>query len=254
MLMKKEDKNVRSWTSEQRDELLSSVVKNMPKSKELVPFDLAQKYVIKPITFQRKIREMFFFNENGLIKKVEGRYPESLLEFHEGWPEFYKNFGINIDLNDFPLPQNLILEDGQDYWSIITPNGFNPQKAFALRKEISPVYENTKVSKIVDFFPVKVSVIKANQNAMAEYPNISLNKSLEIGLFGTTFTEGTLIDARMCKEKGIHLDEKGWTLHNGSRGEDGGAVFSCWSDDIFWVGWSDGGDSDDNLSLRQKQF
>ena len=137
----------------------------------------------------------------------------------------------------------------------MTPEGFNPQKAFEIRKQITPVYENTKVSKIIDVYPrVKVSVIEAEQNARNFYPNISLNRSIELGLMGTTFTEGCLIDGRVFKDSGIHLDVDGRTLHTGSRNESGNAVRSDWYDGMFGVDWSSPDISSSSLSLRQKQF
>ena len=254
--MKKENENVRLWTPEQRDEIISSAVKNLPKSKEAVLFDTAQKLVSKPETFKRKLREIFFPGGNGLIKKIEGLYPESLLEFHDGWVEFYKSFGIAIDLNNFRLPQNLKLEDTKNYWSIITPDGMNPVKAFELRKQISKTYENISVSKIVDVYPrVKVSVIEAVQNARTLLPNVSCQQSIEMRIFGTTFTEGTLIDGRILKENGIHLDEDGWSLHTGSRYVSGVVPRSGWSGSgEFAVIFGGVGSALPNLSLRQKQF
>ena len=208
----------------------------------------------KPEIFQRKIREIFFPSGNGLVKKAEGVYPESLLEFHDGWVEFYKNFGITIDLNDFPLPKNIILEPEQNYWSIVVPD-MNPQKAFELRKQITSVYEYTSVSKIIDVYPrIKVSVIKANLDAKVEYPNVSLNKSMELGLLGTTFTEGCLIDGRVFKDSGVHLDVSGWTLHTGSRNSDGDVPHSYWDNDRFYVYSCNPYYADPDLSLRQKQF
>lgn len=252
-----QDGNVRTWTPEQRDEIISSVVKNLPKSKEKVAFDLAQKYVFKPAILKRKIREIFLPGRSGLVKKIEGQYPESLLEFHDGWVDFYNDVGMRIDLNDFPLPpiERLNLEEGKEYWSIVVPDGMNPQTAFQLRKELTPVYEDTSVSKIIDVYPrVKVSVIRAEQNAMILHPNISLNESMRLGLFGTTFTEGCLIDGRVFKDLGIHLDENGWTLHSGSRSEDGDAVYSRWGDVRFEVDWHNPDYSYSRLSPRQKQY
>ena len=254
MLMKKVDENVRLWTSEQRDELISSAVKNLPKSKAKVAFDVAQKYITKPEIFQRKIREIFFPSGNGLVKKAEGVYPESLLEFHDGWVEFYKNFGITIDLNDFPLPKNIILEPEQNYWSIVVPD-MNPQKAFELRKLITSVYEYTSVSKIIDVYPrIKVSVIKANLDAKVEYPNVSLNKSMELGLLGTTFTEGCLIDGRVFKDSGVHLEVSCVTLHPDSGNSYGDVPQYYWYNDRFYVYSCNPYYADPDLSLRQKQF
>jgi len=206
-------------------------------------------------TAKRRVKAIYFPGGKGLVKKAEGVYPEFLLEFHDGWVEFYKNFDITIDLNDFPLPNNLILEPGQNYWSIIVPDGMNPQKAFELRKQITPVCEYTSVSKIIDVYPrVKVSVIRAEQNAKILHPNTSLNKSMELGLFGTTFTEGCLIDGRVCKDSGIHLDVDGWTLHTGSRYSGGDVPSSGWLLGRFYVDSLNPDDADPGLSLRQKQF
>ena len=71
---------------------------------------------LSDITVKRRINEAFF-PESGEFKKIVGKYPESLLEFHEGWVDFYKEFGIIIDLNDYPLPplERLILEEGKEY-------------------------------------------------------------------------------------------------------------------------------------------
>jgi len=256
--MLKENENVRLWTTEQRDEIISSVVKNLPKSKEKVPFDIAQKYVEKPETFKRKIREIFFPGGNGLVKKIEGAYPESLLEFHDGWVEFYKNFSIAIDLNDFPLPpyERLILEEGKNYWSNLVHESMNPQSSFAIRKQLSEVYEYTSVSKIVDVYPrVKVSVIEAVQNARMLLPNVSCFKSMEMGILGTTFTEGCLIDGRILKEIGMHLDVDGATLYTGSRYSGGYVPRSDWySGGKFYVYNYGLQHANPNLSLRQKQF
>ncbi|KKP71826.1 MAG: hypothetical protein UR70_C0018G0016 [Candidatus Nomurabacteria bacterium GW2011_GWB1_35_20] len=187
-------------------------------------------------TIKRRVKTIYFPGVKGLVKKVEGVYPESLLEFHDGWVEFYKNFGITIDLNDFPLPKNII-------------------KAFELRKQITSVYEYTSVSKIIDVYPrIKVSVIKANLDTKVEYPNVSLNKSMELGLFGTTFTEGCLIDGRVFKDSGVHLDVSSWTLHTGSRGSDGRVPRSRWLDVEFNVRSYNPDYASPYLSLRQKQF
>ena len=205
-------------------------------------------------TIKRRVKTIYFPGVKGLVKKVEGVYPESLLEFHDGWVEFYKNFGITIDLNDFPLPKNIILEPEQNYWSIVVPD-MNPQKAFELRKQITSVYEYTSVSKIIDVYPrIKVSVIKANLDTKVEYPNVSLNKSMELGLFGTTFTEGCLIDGRVFKDSGVHLDVSSWTLHTGSRNSDGDVPHSYWDNDRFYVYSCNPYYADPDLSLRQKQF
>lgn len=255
MLMEKIHGNVRPWTSDQRDEIISSAVKNLPKTTDPVSFEVAQKLVTKPATFKRKLREIFFPGGNGLVKNVPDQYPEFLLEFHEGWVEFYRNFGIKIDLNDFPLPRNLFLKEGQSYWSILVPEGFNPQRAFEIMKQITATYEYTSVAKIVDVYPqVKVSIICANKNARVEYPNISLNKSIELGLFGTTFTEGCLIDRRIFNDMGVHLDVDGWTLHTGSRNGYGDAIRSGWSDDGYLVYWYGPVNCGSGVSLRQKQF
>lgn len=217
--------------------------------------DLRKMNSLPDATIKRRVRESFFPGGNGFVKKVEGQYPESLLEWHDGWVEFFKGFDIVIDLSDFPLPKNLNLEEGNKYWSIIVPEGMNPQKAFELRKQITPVYENTSVSKIIDVYPgMKVSVIRAEQNAKVLYPNVSLNKSMELGLFGTTFTEGCLIDGRVFKDLGIHLDESGWTLHTGSRNEYVDAVYSFWNVGKFGVYWYNPDNAYPCLSLRQKQF
>lgn len=253
MLMKNE--NVQLWKSDQRDELISSMVKNFPKSKENVSFDVAQKYIEKPITFQKKLRKIFFPGGNGLVKKVVGAYPELLLEFHDGWVGFYKNLGIIIDLNNFPLPKNLILEPEQNYWSVVIPDKMNPQKAFELRKQLTSVYEYTSVSKIIDVYPrIKVFIIRAEPNAKVLHPNISLNKSMELGLLGTTFTEGCLIDGRVFLDSGIHLDVSGWTLHTGSRDLGGNVPNSHWHADEFAVDLGGPDDALPRLSLRQKQF
>ena len=209
-------------------------------------------------TVKRRIKEIFFPGGNGLVKKVAGAYPESLLVFHEGWVEFYKNFDIRIDLNDFPLPplERLTMEEGKNYWSIVAPDGMNPQSSFEIRKQISNICEYTSVSKIVDVYPkIKVSVIEAVQNARKFLPNVSCLKSIEMGIWGTTFTEGCLIDGRILKEIEMHLDVDGATLHTGSRISGGDVPHSCWSgDDRFYV--SDCGlqDAGPYLSLRQKQF
>ncbi len=256
-MTQKTDKNsnVRTWNSDMRDEIVSSFVKNLPSLNENVSFDLTDKYIKKPLTFKRKIREIFFPSENGLTKRVEGIYPESLLEFHEGWVDFYKNFGETIDLANFPLPKNLILEEGKEYWSIVVPDSMNPQKAFELRKQITIVYENTSVARIIDVFPrMKVSVIRAEQNAKVLHPHISLNHSMKLGLCGTTFTEGCIIDGRIFKDNGMHLDVDGWTLHCGSRNEHGDAVSSDWCAGRFLVSWSNPDNAGPNLSIRQKQF
>ena len=232
--------------------ITTALLLNDPSEKELRIIN-----ELPDATLKRRIKTIYFPGGNGLVKKVIGAYPEFLLEFHEGWVEFYKNFNIAIDLNDFPLPpfEKLFLEDGKNYWSIVTPNGMNPQKAFELRKQITSVYEYTSVSKIIDVYPrIKVSVICAEQNAMVLNPNISLNKSMELGLMGTTFTEGCLIDGRVFKDSGIHLDVNGATLHCGSRCGDGGAVYSGWNDSGFEVGSCSPGGADPFLSLRSKQF
>ncbi|KKP88261.1 MAG: hypothetical protein UR92_C0009G0008 [Candidatus Nomurabacteria bacterium GW2011_GWA2_35_80] len=154
----------------------------------------------------------------------------------------------------FPLPKNIILEPEQNYWSIVVPD-MNPQKAFELRKQITSVYEYTSVSKIIDVYPrIKVSVIKANLDTKVEYPNVSLNKSMELGLFGTTFTEGCLIDGRVFKDSGVHLDVSSWTLHTGSRGSDGRVPRSRWLDVEFNVRSYNPDYASPYLSLRQKQF
>lgn len=230
--------------------ITSALLLNDPSEEELQVINS-----LSDATTKRRVKAIYFPGGKGLVKKVVGVYPEFLLEFHEGWVEFYKCFGISIDLNDFPLPKNLILEPEQNYWSIVVPDGMNPQKAFELRKQLTSVYEYTSVSKIIDVYPrVKVSVIKANPNAKVECSNISLNKSIELGLFGTTFTEGCLIDGRIFKDSGIHLDVSGWTLHTGSRRGGGCAVGSFWRGDRFYVRWGDPDDAGSLLSLRQKQF
>jgi len=219
--------------------------------------DLRVINILPDATVKRCMRELYFPGGNGLVKKIEGTYPESLLRFHEGWVEFYKNFDIVIDLNDFPLPpyERLILEEGKEYWSIVAPEGMNPQKAFEIRKKISTVYEATPVSKIIDVYPrIKVSVIRAEQNAMGLNSNVSLNKSMELGFMGTTFTEGCIIDGRVLKDLSIHLDVNGATLHTGSRNEGGYVVDSYWCSDEFRVYWCDPYGSYPDLSLRQKQF
>ena len=254
--MLKQNENVRLWTIEQRDEIISSVVKNLPKSKEQVVFDIAQKYITKPEILKRKLKELFFPNENVLLKTADGKYPEDLLEFHEGWVEFYKCFGINIDLADFPLPKNLILDEGKKYWSIVMLNEMNSQSSFEIRKQISKVYEYTSVSKIVDVYPkIKVSVIEAVQNARTLLPNVSCLKSIEKGIFGTTFTEGCLIDGRILKETGMHLDVDGATLHTGSRHSDGDVPSSDWDyGGGFYVSNFGLRRAYSHLSIRQKQF
>jgi len=207
-------------------------------------------------TIKRRIKESFFPGGNGLVKSVSGKYPESLLEFHEGWVEFYKNFGISIDLNDFFLPENLKLLEGKNYWSIVAPDGMNPQSSFSIRKQISNIYEYISVSKIVDVYPrMKVSVIEAVQNVRTLLPNVSCLKSIEMGIFGTTFTEGCLIDGRILKDLKMHLDVDGWTLHTGSRYSDGDVPYSHWnSNDLFYVHYCSLQGANPGLSLRQKQF
>ncbi len=210
-------------------------------------------------TLNRRIKSVYnpVVNTQGMVKTKNGIYiPEKVQIWHEGWVEFYKKFGVAIDLNDYPILPNIVFEEGQDYWTIITAPGMNPQTAFEIRKQLTQTYESTSVKKIIDVFPkVPVVVVKANQNAKIERLNMSCNKSIQQGIWGTTFTEGMLLDGRVFDELKIHLDVDGWTMHNGSRSGDGYVVFSRWSSG---VGLSVVGDSLDDeyacLSLRSKQF
>ncbi len=257
MLMKE---NVQTWKNHSglRDEIMSSMIKNMPKIEEAVPLETAKLLAGKPEKLKRKVREIFFPKAGGgLTKKIQGQYPETLLEFHDGWPEFYKNFGYNIDLADYPLPKNLVLLDGKNYWSNVVPPGFNPQKAFDIRKQLTKTYEWVSISKMIDIYPrIPVSVITANQNAMAEYPSMSCAVSIEQSIWGTTLTEGIIIDARVLKDLSIHLDVQGWTLHTGSRSQGGGVPYSFWDpvDEEWELGDGTLGHAYPSLSLRQKQF
>ncbi len=211
--MSVKDGNVRNWTSGQRDEIISSTIKNLPKLEENVPFDLVKELIDKPITLQRRIRQVFFPGVNGLVKKIEGVYPESLLEFHEGWVEFFKCFGIKIDLNDYPLPEfnKVKLKDGIPYWSILWPSDTHSGGNFALDilKQIIPnVKVDMKDLSILDLYPrIKTCLTIASIN-----PSPNRNKYFghencqRHGIFGTTFTQGCLINARMVKDFNIYLD------------------------------------------------
>jgi hypothetical protein len=257
MLMKE---NVQTWKNHSglRDELMSSMIKNFPKIEEPVSLDVAKQLASKPETLKRKFREIFFSKTGGgLTKKIQGKYPEFLLEFHDGWVEFYKTFGLTIDLADYQLPDNLNLAEGKNYWSIVVPPGFNPQKAFDIRKQLTKTYEWVSVSKMVDIYPrVPASVIAANQNAISEYSNMSCAVSMEQSIWGTTLTEGLLIDGRVFKDSGVHLDVQGWTLHTGSRSLGGGVPYSCWNPGNVRLKVGDDGldYAFPGLSLRQKQF
>ncbi len=211
-------------------------------------------------TLQRKIKTIYSVADGipGIVKNNPGQVPELLLEFHEGWVEFYLKHGIKIDLNDYKLdPSRFTFADGQNYWSIITPPAMTPQKAYEIRKSVSKTYEGITPSKITDIFPrVPVSVIRANKIARVEHPNVSCLKSIELGLWGTTFTEGCLIDGRVWTDLQIHLDEDGWTMHSGSRSEGGEVVGSHWNPgyEKWCVDLNSLSCEHSHLSLRQKQF
>lgn len=153
-----------------------------------------------------------------LAKNTNQFVPESLLVWHEGWVEFLKKFGIIIDLADYPILPHIKFEPNQDYWSITTPPDFNPIKVCQIRNDISEIYALIHPSEIIDISPrAPVCFVRANQNSNVEYPNISCEQSIRMGLRGTTFTEGGLLDARVLVDLGIHLDEDNFlTMHTGS--------------------------------------
>lgn len=208
---------------------------------------------------RRKVKDIYFVSEGKpkLAKNANQIIPEKLLIWHEGWVEFWKKFGITIDLADYPILPHIKFNPGQEYWSIITPPEFSPMKSYEIRKGISKTFEGISPSKIIDIFPrVPVCIVIANQNARVEHPNISCGKSMEMGLWGTTFTEGTILDARVLVDLQIHLDESGWTVHTGSRSHDGTVPGSNWHPGPRkWYVFSNSvSNASSNLSLRSKQF
>lgn len=208
---------------------------------------------------RRKVKDIYYVSDGKpkLAKNTNQNIPEKLLIWHEGWVEFWKKFGITIDLADYPILSHVKFEPGHSYWSIITPPDFTSEKVYEIRKGMSKTCKEIPPSKIIDIFPrIPVCVVKANQNAMVEHRNISCEKSLEMGLWGTTFTEGTILDSRVLVDLQIHLDESCMTLHTGSRSQDGGVPSSTWdsgnqrwfvdSHPVLCANWF--------LSLRGKQF
>jgi len=231
--MLNQNENVRLWTIEQRDEIISSAVKNLPKSKDLVRFEVAQDLITKPETFKRKLRLIFYPGGTGLVKKVEGVHPEILLAFHEGWVEFFKKFGIEIDLANFPLKP---YSEGRD-WSIVNPKSESFFHGWEIAKQVMPaVHEYITVKNIVDVYPFEpVVTVRPLIEAMEEFSNISTRQSIQNGIKGTTFNQYCLLASRIWVDKKINLDKKSVTICSGSRSGDGNPVNAYWDDVEFGV-------------------
>ena len=87
-------------------------------------------------TIKRRTREIYFSGPKGkgLIKKVEGTHLEHVILWHEGWVEFFKKFGFNVDLSKFPMKPYTAGHD----WTILNPNPDSFSFAWDIAKQVMP--------------------------------------------------------------------------------------------------------------------
>ncbi|MFA6273742.1 MAG: hypothetical protein WC662_01130 [Candidatus Paceibacterota bacterium] len=199
-------------------------------------------------TVKRRIRTLYIPADSGLIKKIEGAHPEILLAFHEGWVEFFKKFGIEIDLAKFLLKP---YSEGRD-WSIIDPNPESFFYGWEIAKQVMPVvHEYIMVKNIMDVYPYEpVVTVRPLIEAMEEFPNVSTRQSIQRGIKGITFNQYCMLASRIWVDQKIHLDDKSVTICSGSRSEDGNPVRVYWDGGKFQVYNLPLGNSYDNYSVR----
>lgn len=181
---------------------------------------------------------------------------KALLDWHAGWPRFWRAFGFRYNHEALILPE---YRDGFG-WSIVTPE-LSEWPASRLLHEVCgrmfptwQFYEDKELDEIVSAQePVGVHVVLVRDGVEADEDHKAKSATMidVANLPAITIRQREVLEARYYFETDGHLNQSNLTICAGSRLADGRVPSAYWFDDEFHVSRVDPDNAYDHWRVRE---
>jgi len=165
---------------------------------------------------------------------------KALLDWHVGWPRFWRAFGLKYDHESLILPE---YRTGFG-WSIVTPCLSEWPTSRLLHEVCGRIFstwqfcKDGQLDKIISAQePVGVHVVLVRDGIEADHIHQAKSATMieTAKIPAITIRQRQVIEARYFFETNQHLDISNATICAGSRYADGGVPGAFWDDDEFCV-------------------